>query len=110
MGIYINERSLQLAKKIIEEHFDEKISYRFLCIKTGLNENNLRVGFKKMFGVSVRQYQLQLKIEHAKKLLLTTDEKISSIAYTLGYEHADNFSLEFRRRVGVSAKVFRKNK
>jgi AraC-like DNA-binding protein len=29
---------------------------------------------------------MQLKIDHAKKLLTTTNEKISSIAYSLGYE------------------------
>ena len=100
--------ALQLAKKIIEEKFDEKISQKFLCKKTGLNNYKLKTEFKKLFGVTIREYQMQLKIEHAKKLLLETNEKISSIAYAIGYEHADNFSAEFKRRVGVSARKYRK--
>jgi AraC family transcriptional regulator, transcriptional activator of the genes for pyochelin and ferripyochelin receptors len=102
-------RSLQAAKKIIEENFDEKISQKFLCKETGLNNYKLKSGFKKLFGVSVREYQVQLKIEHAKKLLITTNEKISSIAYALGYEHADNFSAEFKKRVGVGAREWRRS-
>ncbi|HEY4874490.1 MAG TPA: AraC family transcriptional regulator [Puia sp.] len=104
----VQEQSLQLAKKLIEEKFDEKISQEFLCKKTGLNNYKLKTGFKKLFGVSIREYQMQLKMEHAKKLLITTNEKISSIAFSLGYEHADNFSLEFTRRIGVNARAWRK--
>jgi AraC family transcriptional regulator, transcriptional activator of the genes for pyochelin and ferripyochelin receptors len=102
--------AIHLAKKIIEEKFDEKISQKNLCKQTGLNNYKLKTGFKKLFGVSIREYQMQVKIEHAKKLLIETNEKISSIAYALGYEHADNFSLEFTRRVGVGPREFRKNK
>jgi AraC family transcriptional regulator, transcriptional activator of the genes for pyochelin and ferripyochelin receptors len=110
MGKRVNGQSLQLAKKIIEEKFDERIPQKYLCKQTGLNNYKLKSGFKKLFGVSIREYQMQLKIEHAKKLLTTTNEKISSIAYALGYEHADNFSLEFRRRVGVGAREWRSGK
>ena len=99
--------SIHLAKKIIEKNFDEKISQKYLCKKTGLNADMLRAEFKKSFGVSIRQYQVQLKIEHAKKLLSETTEKISRIAYALGYEHADNFSLEFTKRVGISPRQWR---
>jgi|HubBroStandDraft_5_1064220.scaffolds.fasta_scaffold632061_2 AraC-like DNA-binding protein len=100
-------RSLYLAKKIIEEKFDEKISQEFLCRKTRLNNYDLKTGFKKIFGVCIREYQMQLKIERAKKMLSDSKEKISAIAYAIGYEHAHNFSLEFTKRVGVSPRQFR---
>jgi AraC family transcriptional regulator, transcriptional activator of the genes for pyochelin and ferripyochelin receptors len=101
-------RPLELAKKIIDENFDEKISQKYLSKRTGLNNHKLKSGFKKLFGVSIREYQMQLKIARAKKLLRETNEKISSIAFALGYEHADNFSAEFKRRVGVNAGKWRK--
>jgi AraC-like DNA-binding protein len=95
MGKCVEEQSLQLAKKIIEEKFDEIISQAYLCKRTGLNNYTLKSSFKKLFAVSIREFQMQLKIERAKKLLIETDEKISSIAYALGYDHADSFSLEY---------------
>jgi two-component system response regulator YesN len=101
-------QGILLAKKIIEDNFDEKISRQFLCKKTGLNRTTLNEEFQKMFGVSAKEYQVRLKIERAKRLLQETDDRIYHIAYQLGYEHRDNFSLEFKRRVGVSPSAWRR--
>jgi AraC family transcriptional activator of pyochelin receptor len=100
--------SLHLAKKIIEEKFDEKISLASLCKKTALNEYKLKKGFKELFGVSIREYKVYLKMAHAKWMLLGTKEKISAIAYSVGYERHVSFTLEFKKRFGVSPKEYRK--
>ncbi|HSZ86605.1 MAG TPA: AraC family transcriptional regulator [Puia sp.] len=101
--------SLHLAKKIIEEKFDEKISLASLCKKTGLNGYKLKKGFKELFGVSIREYQVQLKMAEAKRLLANTSEKISSIAYAMGYERHASFTLEFKKRIGKGPREWRKS-
>jgi AraC family transcriptional activator of pyochelin receptor len=100
--------SLQLVKKIIEKNLDEKVSQSYLCKKSGLNEFKLKKGFKELFGISLREYQLLLKIDRAKSLLAKSNDRITDIAYSLGYEHAHNFTLEFKRRVGLSPRQWRK--
>jgi AraC family transcriptional regulator, transcriptional activator of the genes for pyochelin and ferripyochelin receptors len=97
-----------LVKKLIEEKFDEKLSLHFLSRSVGINEYKLKTGFKELFGTSVRQCQIEIKMTEAKRLLIETDEKISSIAYMIGYEHPNNFSLEFRKRFGVGPRDWRK--
>jgi AraC-like DNA-binding protein len=104
---HIVER-LRLVKKIIEENFDETIPQKYLCKKTGLNRTTLNEEFRKLFGVSIKQYQIRLRIAEAKRLLQETDDRIGHIAYQLGYTHPDNFSLDFKRRVGMSPREWRR--
>jgi AraC-like DNA-binding protein len=101
-------QGLHLAKKIIEENVEEAISVRMLCQKTGLNEFKLKKGFRSLFQITVMEYHLQLKMEHAKKLLLESDQPISHIAFTIGYEFAHNFSREFKGRFGCSPGGYRR--
>lgn len=101
-------QSLHLTKKIVEENVEEDLSLRLLCRKTGLNEFKLKKGFRTLFQVSVMEYHLRLKMERAKKLLLETDESVSTIAFTIGYEFAHNFSQAFKLRFGCTPREFRR--
>jgi AraC-like DNA-binding protein len=100
--------SIHQAKKFIEESFLVTINQKMLCDLTGLNQYRFKKGFKKLVGVSARQYQVMVKIERAKTLLLETDDFIWEIALLLGYEHANNFATEFKRRAGMSPRDWRK--
>ena len=102
--------SVLLAKKIIEENFDESITRKFLCEKTGLNRNKLRKEFKKGVGMTTKAYQVKVKIERAKILLSTTNDPVRQIAFAVGYQRPLNFSLEFKRQVGMSPRAWRKSK
>jgi AraC-like DNA-binding protein len=111
-SIQINHKiieSIELAKKLIEENFTKRYTQKILCKLTGLNQYKFKKAFKILVGVSARQYQVQVKIERAKIILLETDDYIWEIALSLGYEHAQNFSMQFKRRVGSSPKKWRKH-
>ena len=63
--------------------------------------------FKKEFGMSFLQYIDNLKIEKAKKLLITGDS-IEQIALTLGFSHVTRFYRKFKEIVGMTPNEFRK--
>jgi AraC-like DNA-binding protein len=44
----------------------------------------------------------------AKKFLTDTKEKISAVAYSVGYERHASFTLEFKKRFGVGPREWRK--
>lgn len=46
-------------------------------------------------------------IEQAKTLLLNSNEPVSQIAYTLGFEYPQHFSKLFKRKVGMTPSAFR---
>ncbi len=63
--------------------------------------------FKNYTGISPRQYCLQLKIMHAKELLLNTDLTIKEISYQVGFESIHYFSRIFKEKAGKSPSDFR---
>ena len=64
--------------------------------------------FRRTLGVSPIHYQLNRKMEAARRLLLATEEPVKEIAFRLGYSNALYFSAEFRRFTGESPRNFRR--
>ena len=47
-------------------------------------------------------------IERAKTLLLGSDEQVSQVAYSLGFEYPQHFSKLFKSKTGMSPVEYRK--
>jgi AraC-like DNA-binding protein len=52
-------------------------------------------------------YRRQLRVEHAKELLLNSDEKVQTIALASGYKSLSYFTRDFRKTVGMPPSKFR---
>lgn len=63
--------------------------------------------FSHVYGVSPRQFLSRLKLNEAKRLLVTTDKSIAAIAELLGFHSTTHFSRQFRRWTGLSPNHFR---
>ena len=64
--------------------------------------------FYSVFGQTPHQYIINQKMELAKYLLVSTDEKIAKIAENVGYEDVGYFSYAFKKYFGKSPSFFRK--
>jgi AraC family transcriptional regulator len=71
-----------------------------------LSVRQLTRGFRASRGCSIGDYVTRSQIDHAKRLL-STDESIKSIAYSLGFASPTNFSYAFRRATGLTPREFR---
>lgn len=72
-----------------------------LCAQARMNRNKLHFGFKQQFGVSIHEYQTDLRMRTAWRLLETTDLAISEIAERSGYEEPTNFTAAFKKHFAV---------
>lgn len=64
----------------------------------GLSKSRLSHLFKSQIGLTIRQYQMQKRLEKAATLLSMTSLSIKEIAFRVGYSHPTNFIRAFRKR------------
>ena len=64
--------------------------------------------FKKYSGLSPVQYQIAVKIDHAKKLLRSNTMTVNEIAEKLGFHDTAYFCKCFKRQTGMTAKEYLK--
>lgn len=62
----------------------------------------------KHVGTSVHKYILNIRINEAKKLLLTTEQSLTYIAENVGFNSNTHFSNYFKQVIGISPLEFRK--
>jgi AraC-like DNA-binding protein len=91
-GQEVEVRRLCEAKKIWLENVKQPMSICMLARRTGMNENKLYVGFKRLFNLSPYGLILQARMEIAQQLLAETDLSVSEIADRIGYTGVQSFS------------------
>ncbi|MBD0380878.1 helix-turn-helix transcriptional regulator [Paenibacillus sedimenti] len=65
--------------------------------------------FRKVYGMSPRQYLSDLKLHEAKVLIQQPDLSLKEIASLLGYSHLSHFSRQFKRWTGMSPLQYRQS-
>ena len=63
--------------------------------------------FRQITGIPPVQFLYALRIETAKRLLLTTSRSVIDVCYEVGYNSIGTFTSRFTRLVGVSPRQFR---
>ena len=101
------EQLLEEIATYIQWHVQENLLVSQIADYFGYNEKYLTTLFKKHHGISLKQYQLQTKMEHAKASLSETNLSVSHIAYSLGFADAHNFSNAFHKVTGLSPSEYR---
>ena len=101
-------RQIRKAKTIVTENFDKHITIPELAKRTGISETKLKEGFRELYGESIHDYLLQLRIAKAKHLLSTTAFTIIDITYHVGYSNVTHFSSMFKKEVGIPPTEWRK--
>ncbi|MEW4452041.1 AraC family transcriptional regulator [Bremerella sp. JC817] len=95
------------AIEYLHAHFKTNVKRDRLAEIAEVNPNYLSRLFHNSTGVTIKQYLLTLRIEHAKQLLRGDDVAIADVATQCGFSLHSHFSQEFRRQVGVSPRAYR---
>ena len=75
-----------------------------------ITRGQLNRRIKAELGITAQQLSLQVRMNHAKQLLLTNDElTVADVAFQCGFEDATSFSRAFHRAFSMSPTEFRNN-
>ncbi len=80
-----------------------------MAARLNFSESRFYALYKTIFGISPMADLIRARINSAKNLLLFQNQKIESIATSLGYENTTHFIRQFKSAVGVTPSRYRKS-
>ena len=105
------EYHVERIAEFMKENYYKKITVAEIAKKFYLNKNYIRAIFVQHIGISPKQYLQKLRMDRATFLLIETNEDISLIAKSVGYDDALLFSKMFKQYYSISPQRYRiKNK
>nr|WP_222857765.1 AraC family transcriptional regulator [Agrobacterium deltaense] len=81
---------------------DEDLNLSRLARRLGLPSRQISGAINRSLGVNVSQYVNQLRIREACRLLEETEQSVTAIMLSSGFQTKSNFNREFRRVTGMS--------
>lgn len=95
-------RSRRVVRAIrwLKDHYAEPLRIDDLARRASLSPSALHQHFRAVTALSPLQYQKQLRLQEARRLLLAEDLDAAAAGFRVGYESASQFSREYRRLFG----------
>lgn len=84
----------------LREHYAEPVRVEELAAMAAMGVSTLHHHFTAITRLSPLQYQKQIRLYEARRLLLTESLDAATAAFRVGYESVSQFSREYRRQFG----------
>lgn len=94
--------------KYIEDHIFSIPDIKTLAEQMHFNYNYVSHIFKKRTGTTLKRHIIQVKMNKACELILEGRWSLTEIACMLGYESIQSFSKAFRKELGISPSLYKK--
>lgn len=84
----------------IRKNFDQPLRIDTMAQDIGMSVSGFHQHFKAVTAMSPMQFQKQLRLQEARRLMLTEQLDAASAGYRVGYEDASHFSREYKSLFG----------
>jgi AraC-like DNA-binding protein len=91
----------------IVNNIDKKVTINELCKLLQISPKKLQIGVRHLYGDTVANYILNLRMGYAKQLFSTTELNISEVCHQVGLSSQSYFSKVFKSRYGLSPSSYR---
>ncbi|OOF81133.1 AraC family transcriptional regulator [Rodentibacter caecimuris] len=88
----------------MKQHLQSKNTLSSLAERALMSESAFRQHFRAIVGISPMKFQKQLRLQQARVLILQEKRPIAEAASLVDYESPSQFSREYKRFFGVTAK------
>ncbi|OPA72996.1 AraC family transcriptional regulator [Paenibacillus selenitireducens] len=105
--IAIEGSSAHQIKDVIEHitnNYNKSLRVEELAEKVNMSVSSLHRHFKEVTAMSPIQFQKELRLQEARRLLLTESADATDVAFRVGYESPSQFSREYSRMYGFPPK------
>src|SRR3989338_4331553 len=98
---------LCLARDKLRLMQDSPLSMQQVADEVGMSLYHFIRLYKAVFGETPNQYQIRMRLEKAKLLLVASDLSITDVCMEVGYSSLGTFSDLFSRRFGMAPSTYR---
>ncbi len=97
-----NSQAQRIARVVgwLKTHFAEPLRIEDIAREVHMSPSSLHHHFKAVTAMSPLQYQKQLRLQEARRLLLSQDVDVATAGFRVGYESPSQFGREYRRLFG----------
>jgi AraC-like DNA-binding protein len=85
----------------LRQDFDQPLRIELLARELGMSVSRFHHHFKAVTAMSPLQFQKQLRLQEARRLMLGENLDAASAAYRVGYHDASHFNREYKSVFGV---------
>jgi len=89
------------AVERLRSEFDRPLRIEDLAHDLGMSISGFHHHFKAVTAMSPLQFQKQLRLQEARRLMLAGDVDATSAGYRVGYDDTSHFSREYKRLFGA---------
>jgi len=89
------------AIRILRDNFAQPLRVEEIARDVHMSVSSLHHHFKQATAMSPLQYQKHLRLQEARRLMLTDDAGVALAAHAVGYESSSQFSREYSRLFGA---------
>jgi AraC-like DNA-binding protein len=94
-------RRISKAVKQLRENIDQPLKIENIAREIGMSVSGFHHHFKSVTAMSPLQFQKQLRLQEARRLMLGEDLDVSSASFRVGYEDPSYFSREYKKLFGA---------
>jgi AraC-like DNA-binding protein len=98
-GSHLNQVSRAIAA--IRQRFDRALRIEEVASEAGMSPSSLHAHFKAITRMTPLEYQKQLRLQEARRLMLVGGASAGAAGFAVGYESPSQFSREYRRLFGA---------
>lgn len=87
--------------EVIKDRYTEPLRIRDLADHANMSESSLFHSFRQITRMTPLQFQKQLRLHEARRLMVSEGLEAASASYRVGYESSSHFSREYSRLFGA---------
>lgn len=99
-------RKLRSVKRYVETHIGEPISLNEVAQLVDLSKAHFSRLFHSQTGTCFQDWLVRQRVEYAKDLMRTENQKVTQVAFAVGFGSISAFGRAFKKLEGMTPRAF----
>ncbi len=102
-----HQQAVERVIRAMRDHLNEPLTLQDMADIAYLSRNHFHRVFHRIIGIPPGEFLTALRLDAAKRLLLTTSMRVTDICFEVGYSSLGSFTTRFTELVGLAPRRLR---